>query len=335
VVADAGNGCNDPVSDPVEFIVQPQPAVSISVDNPFICVGGQATVTSVITNGSGLFSYQWQESPNGVNSWSDITTNGTNSTYEVPSSVAGTFYYRVMVADIASGCNDPVSNVVSVEISADLIITAQPSNVIECIGGTATMTVTLSGGSGTLGYQWQSSVDGSDPWINASGSGATTATFTPPSTVEGSTYYRVIVTAASSGCGEIISEVAYAIIYPDLLITLQPSPVTECIGGNSTISVAASGGTGTISYQWESSINGTNWSNATGPGATTATYTPSSAVAGTTFYRVSISSPGSGCGSVISNVVTAVIAQDISVTSQPTNITECIGGTLTMSVLIT
>ena len=196
------------------------------------------------------------------------------------------------------------------------------------------MTVIISGGSGTISYQWQSSSTGSDPWANATGTGATTATFTPPSTVAGSTYYRVLVNAGNSGCGQVVSEVAYALIDPDLVVTVQPTPITECIGGTSTMSVTVTGGTGTVGYQWETSANGTNWSNASGPGSTTAVYTPPSTVAGTTFYRVTITTPGSGCGAVISNVVTAIISQDITVTTQPTPITECIGGSLTMTVAI-
>ncbi len=334
LVTDAGNGCTDPISDPVQLIVQPQPTVSIAVDNPQVCLGGFSTVSSTVNNGSGFFDFQWQISPNGVSGWSSIGTNGTFPTYEVPTSVAGTFYYRVLVDDLASGCSDPVSNVISVVINPDLVVTTQPSNVEECIGGTATMSVIISGGSGTISYQWQYSGDGSDPWDNATGVGSTTATYTPPSTVAGSTYYRVLINGASSGCGQVISAIAYAIIYPDLLVTVQPTPVTECIGGTSTMTVAVTGGTGSVSYQWEASTNGTNWSNATGTGATTTTYTPSSTAAGTTYYRVSISTPGSGCGTVISNVVTAIISQDIAVTTQPANISECIGGALTMNVAI-
>jgi hypothetical protein len=59
-------------------------------------------------------------------------------------------------------------------------VTLQPTDVNECIGGTNTMTVVVSGGSGTISYQWQSSADGSTGWANALGTGSTTATYTPP-----------------------------------------------------------------------------------------------------------------------------------------------------------
>ena len=126
-------------------------------------------------------------------------------------------------------------------------------------------------------------------WANATGTGATTATYTPSSASAGTTYYRVLINAANSGCGQAVSNNATAIITEDLVVTTQPTNVNECVGGLDQMTVVVSGGSGAISYQWQSSADGINgWANATGTGATTATYTPSSASAGTTYYRVLI-----------------------------------------------
>jgi hypothetical protein len=75
------------------------------------------------------------------------------------------------------------------------------------------MTVVVSGGSGTISYQWQSSSDGSTGWANALGTGSTTATFTPPSTVAGTTYYRVLINAANNGCDQAVSNNAVSVIH--------------------------------------------------------------------------------------------------------------------------
>jgi hypothetical protein len=188
-----------------------------------------------------------------------------------------------------NGCDQAVSNNAVSVITPDLLVTTQPSNVNECIGGTNTMTVVVSGGSGTTSFQWQSSSDGSSGWANATGTGSTSATFTPPSTVAGTTYYRVLINASNNGCDQAVSNNAVAVISPDLLVTTQPTDVTECIGGTNTMTVVVSGGSGTTSYQWQSSSDGSSgWANATGTGSTSATFTPPSTVAGTTYYRVLI-----------------------------------------------
>jgi hypothetical protein len=73
-------------------------------------------------------------------------------------------------------------------------------------------------------------------------------------------------------------------------------------------------------------MESTGWANSTGTGATTSTYTPSSATPGTTFYRVLINASNSGCGQAVSNNAIAVISADIIITTQPSNVNECVGG---------
>jgi hypothetical protein len=170
-------------------------------------------------------------------------------------------------------------------ITADLVVTTQPTDVNECVGGTNTMTVTVTGGSGTITYQWQQSTDGVSGWSNSTGTGATTATYTPSSATPGTTYYRVLVNAANNGCDQAVSNNAVAVITADGGTTAFD--VNECVGGTNTMTVTVTGGSGTITYQWQQSADGsTGWANSTGTGATTATYTPSSATQGTTYYRV-------------------------------------------------
>jgi hypothetical protein len=119
------------------------------------------------------------------------------------------------------------------------------------------MTVTVTGGSGTITYQWQQSTDGSTGWANSTGTGATTATYTPSSATPGTTYYRVLVNAANNGCDQAVSNNAVAIITADLVITTpNQQNVNECIGGTNTMTVTVTGGSGTITYQWQQSTDG-------------------------------------------------------------------------------
>jgi hypothetical protein len=113
------------------------------------------------------------------------------------------------------------------------------------------MSVTVSGGSGTITYQWQQSATGTGGWSNSTGTGATTSTYTPDSSVPGTTFYRVLVNASNNGCDQAVSNNATAVINADLVITTQPTDVNECVGGTNTMSVSITGGSGTITYQWQ------------------------------------------------------------------------------------
>ena len=152
-----------------------------------------------------------------------------------------------------------------------------------------TLEVSISGGTGTVNYQWQQSTTGTGSWTNATGSGSTTSIFTPPSDVVGTTYYRVIITTPGSGCEDVISNTVVVEIEPDLAVSDHPDNIIECVGGTSVMSVEVTGGAGTIVYQWQQSADGvTGWTDI--PGANSSTYAPSSATPGLTYYRVIINS---------------------------------------------
>src|SRR5690606_12722672 len=107
-----------------------------------------------------IFNYQWQQSANGTSGWSNVPSGGNGPNYTVPSSEAGTLYYRLVLTDLANGCNDPISNVVDVTVNTDAEVSIAPDNDPICIGGTSTISSTITNGSGLFSYQWQQSADG-------------------------------------------------------------------------------------------------------------------------------------------------------------------------------
>ncbi len=335
IITDGVSGCSDPVSNPVLVIVRPDATVSIAPSTSQVCLGGAVTINATIVGGSTSLTLQWESSSDQTN-WA-VIPGATAQGYNPPTSATGTLYYRIVVTDLVSGCSDPVSNTASVVVSPDLTVQTQPTNITECIGGTATMTVGITGGSGTILYQWQSSPNGTSGWATATGAGANTSTYTPGSTVAGTTWYRVLINASNSGCDQAVSNTATAIITPDLSITVTTCSNHRMRWWNSYNDVpAVTGGAGTIGYQWQTSPTGTSgWGVASGTGSTTNTYTPPSTGAGTTWYRVLITASGSGCDQIYSDTARVIIIPDLSVSTQPSNITECIGGTGTMNVVIT
>ncbi len=311
---------------------QPQPITE--------CVGGTTSMSVVLTGGSGTgtISYTWEQSATGSGGWS-AATGGTNSaTYTPPSATAGTMYYRVTASATGNGCTSVTSSNAQVTIMPNLTVQTQPQPITECVGGTTSMSVVLTSGTGTgtISYSWEQSANGSTGWIAATGS-TNSATYTPPSATSGTMYYRVIASATGNGCSSVTSSNAQVTIIPNLTVQTQPQPITECVGGTTSMSVVLSSGTGTgtVSYSWEQSASGSGgWSAATG-GTNSATYTPPSASAGTMYYRVTASATGNGCSSVTSSNAQVTIIPNLTVQTQPQNITECVGGTLSMNVVLT
>ena len=88
-------------------------------------------------------------------------------------------------------------------------------------------------------------------------------------------------------------------------ISTQPQSATYIQEDDATdLSVAATAADATLTYQWQSSSDNSNWSDITG--ATEATYKPSTQSVGTTYYQVVVTNSEGNC-SAISDVATITV----------------------------
>ena len=341
-VSASGNDCQPVTSANSTVIIRPGLAITAQPINIDECVGGNLPISVTITGGSGTITYLWEQSATGTGAWSAAATTASANnlaTYTPPSVSAGTTYYRVTISATGNGCPPVTSSNSTVIIRPDLVITAQPISIDECVGGVNTISVTTTGGSGTITYLWEQSATATGAWSAASttASANNLATYTPPSTSAGTTYYRVTVSASGNDCQPVTSSNSTVIIRPDLAITTQPVNITECIDGTDVLTVAVTGGSGTVSYLWEQSATGTSGWSAASTAVTAnnlASYTPPSATAGTTFYRVTISATGNGCGSVTSSNSMVIVNPKPTISiATPSNVI-CVGGSVTFTATV-
>jgi len=330
-----GLNCNSVPSNVVLVTVQSTVTDGSIAANQTICTGGDPSLfTSVaLGSGSGTINYQWQSSTTSTTAGFLDISGATSATYDAPSGLTATTYYRRLTRSVQNGytCFSSGTNVVTVTVVPDPTITSQPVGFTECIGGTAQLSVIATGGTPSLTYQWYSNTSNA----NTGGSiisGATSSSYTPPSLGAGTVYYYCIVSAAGSGCASTTSNVATVVVVADPAISVQPVGFTECIGGTATISVTATGGTPSLTYQWYSNASNSNTGGTLISGATSASFAPPSLSAGTTYYYCIVSAAGSGCASVTSSVATIIVVADPAISTQPTAITQCIGGTAALSV---
>jgi choice-of-anchor A domain-containing protein/uncharacterized repeat protein (TIGR01451 family) len=210
--------------------------------------------------------------------------NAANATITVTTSPA-TLRWTITNGVCANTTSDVVFTVV-----APLSINAQPQNITECVGGTLTLSVGASGGTPSITYQWQSSPNNST-WADISG--ATSNTYLPPSATGGAIYYRVVVSASGVGCGSVNSNSALVTINAKPTSSITVPTTSICTGGLVTITATNNGGgAGTCAYKWQSSPDGTTWTDISG--ATTNTYTTPNLIS-TTKYRAIYNCNGSGC----------------------------------------
>lgn len=216
-------------------------------------------------------------------------------------------------------------------------IPASSTAICDPGGGSAHLVVNASSaGGGALSFVWEVSTDGGATWSavsnNSNYSGATTTELDINSATI-NYQYRSTVTEAGSGFSATSAVFTItAIANTPLGGTLNPAGFNNCLNaasGTTSLSVAPTGGTGSYSYQWSSSatVNGT-YTNITG--ANSGSYSPPLNVAGTTFYKVLITS---GCLSRLSSAAQVVISG--ASISSVSNGSSCSPGTVDLAATAT
>ena len=264
--------------------------------------GDSASLTISATTEYGTLSYQWQSSTDNVN-FTNITGE-TSTTYTPDTDTVGTVYYRCIVTSSDSGeSKSAISNtaVITTNTTPTASITQQPKNAMEFVGSVATVSVTATGNS--LSYQWYSSTDGTNFEAIP---GATSSSYTLPTSVTSTTYYKCVITNTLNGytstteTNTVVIEVAN-VTAP--VFNTNPANQVVYIGVPAVAITALATSNAPITYQWQSSTNGTTWSNVSG--ATESSYIPPSSTAGQTLYRcVATASGGSQTQSTASSAAT-------------------------------
>jgi len=334
IVSASGSGCNSVTSNAVTVTIVALPSITGQPSNITECVGGNTALTVTATGGTPSLTYQWYSNTSFSNSGGTSITGATSSTYIPESTSSGTYYYYCVVDATGNGCENAISNAVSVIVVDDPIINTQPSDFIECIGGTTPLNITVIGGTPSLTYQWYSNTSLSNSG-GTSITGATSSSYTPASTTAGTYYYYCIASASGNGCTSVTSNAITVYVIADQSITSQPTDINECVGGNASLSIEAVGGTPSLTYQWYSNTSLSNSGGTSINGATSSTYTPASATAGTYYYYCLVGASGNGCSTATSDAVTVTIFADPIINTQPSDITECVGGTIALSVTAT
>ena len=257
--------------------------------NQSVCVGGSIPALTFVSNGgSGTPSYQWYA----VNGSTYTTILGaTNPSYTPPTfSITGTYAYAVAISQTTAGCASGYSPLANVTVVADPNVSS-PSAANYCQGGAVSnpLSVTATGGINS-GYSYQWFSNGSNN--NTSGvaiTGATAATYAPPTASIGNLFYYCLV-SQGSGCATSSAPAGINIVPGPALISQPLAAQSVCVGSTlNAFNVAYSGGSGTPSYQWFSSTTNTNSNGTPISGATNASYTPGANAIGQVYYYCVIS----------------------------------------------
>jgi gliding motility-associated-like protein len=237
--------------------------VIVTVINPGVVAGNQAncgaftpTAFTSTTDAGGTIgiAYQWQSSTTSAATGFTNIADAVFSTYSPIRRTATTYYRRVA----SVGINAYNSNVLTVTVNTIPVVVIAPTGATITAGLSQTFTA-----SGADTYSWTPGT-----YLSATNTAAVLAT----PTAVGSTIYTVTGTITASGCTSTASVLLTASAAGALLPGTIGSPQTICsvTAPVAFTSTAATGGTGTINYQWQQSLDNVTFSNI--PAATSANY---------------------------------------------------------------
>ena len=257
----------------------------ISGNNVSFCPGDSCLLT--VTPASGV-TYQWYLDGN-------IIDGETTNTYYP--NVNGEFYV------VVSGCNDQ-SNSVNVNLFPTPNGTINLSSNPVCAG--TSIDVLLEGNPDLNSYDYG--------WLPPFESNSNPFNFEANVT----TTFRAYL-ANSNGCSRILSStvVVHQPINPGD-ISADQEICSETLPDELT-GPAATGGNGAYTYQWQSSANGSTWSDI--PGATSLNYQPDE-LTQTTYYRREATS-NTPCPSVVQSIPITITVNEIPAITSPAAVSLC------------
>jgi len=301
-------------------IEEPVVAGTIGSDET-ICSGSTASLiegATAPTGGTGIYTYQWEQSADGT-SWTAIS--GATSEDYAPGALTSTTHFRRI--DLSGVCPEVATNMVTITIEEPVVAGTIGSDETICAGSTASLIegITAStGGTGTYTYQWEQSVDGTN-W--AAISGATSVDYAP-GTLSSTMHYRRI--DLSGVCPGVETNAVTITIEEPVVAGTIGSDETICAGSTASLIegiTAPTGGTGTYTYQWEQSADGTNWTAISG--ATSEDYAPGALTSTMHYRRIDMSGM---CPDVTTNQITVIVLPVVTPGTISGEATICSGNTL-------
>ncbi|MEM7167509.1 MAG: immunoglobulin domain-containing protein, partial [Planctomycetota bacterium] len=298
---EVSNNCGSAISAGASVSVQSPPALVTQPTSQGVCLGDSVTI-SVSATGSIPLQFQWR-------------LDGSNLPGE---NAPGLTIPAATVADagsydcvITNPCGSVVSTTAVLDVGVPAAISTDPTGLTICDGDPASFTVVASG-TAPISYQWRRN--------GTMLPGATSAVFALASatTADAGAYDCV----ATNACGTATSVPANLVVRTSPVVTADPTGGSECLGGNFTLTVTATGST-PLNYQWQR--NGTNLAGATNA---TLSLTGLSAL-DTGSYQAIVTND---CGSTVSAAATFVVDEPPAILVEPISLARCTGATATLSV---
>jgi len=334
----------DPDTSNIVMVTVTPPITNNTISNPggtaqSICAGEAAPEITGSQPAAGA-TISWESSTTSATATDFSPATGINNEANyTPGALTQTTWFRRRIT--TGGCTDVSDQVVQITVTPALDPTTNTivGDQTYCSTSTAPAQLTGSvvptptGSSTTPTYLWESSLTGNDTdFAPATGATNTGQNFTPTGVTQ-TTWFRRSVRIAN--CDPIVSNTVTITVVSSITDnTITATQTTVCRGSNATLTGSTpGGGNGTPVYLWESStISATAGFNPANGTNNEKDYTPPTIVQ-TMWFRRTVTSSGTDCPPVVSNVISINIEElpAVPVVEAP-EVRACAGSSATLRV---
>lgn len=279
------NGCSSSTNSSVT--VKPKPTVAVAITSQSICSGNSISGIYISNpNGISGTTFSWTYSAPNISGASSGSGNIISQTLSQTTNTNQTATYTATAS--YNGCSSSTTSTATVKPIPTVVIAPAFQSI--CSGSATSLSISNPNGVSGTTFSWTvsaSGITGASP-----GTGSAISQTLSQSTTGNLTATYTVTPVANSCSGTTTSAT----------VTVHGSTTSGSIQANQTIcsgstpatltnSASPSGGSGTYTYLWEQSSNGSSWGNATGVN-TGITYSPP-ALSSDTYYRRKALSCGS------------------------------------------
>jgi PKD repeat protein len=243
------NGYCAATNDTVVITNYPVLLNTITTINTTICAGQAISIIGQLPiGGSGIYSYQWQQSIDSTN-WTNILGANSNNLNYNPTSSG--FVRRLVTSNT---CSTP-SNAAVITVQASVSNNSISSDTSICIGNSL---ATLIGSQPTAGnsvyiYQWESSIDGGISWLPISS--AISKDFTPTNLTITTKFRRIVTTSVCFGLQASISNIVTITINQNAKASYTYAKDIDCATFNLASTITNNTNPANGSYLWYANGN--------------------------------------------------------------------------------
>jgi fibronectin type 3 domain-containing protein len=229
---------------------------------------------------------------------------------------------QIVVAFTQGSADNPSIAGLEVWTPASVTVPATPTGVA-ATAGVGQVSLSWTASTGAAGYNIYRSTTSGGEGTTAYVSGVTATSYTDTAVTDGTAYYYTVSAENSAGNSAQSSQVSAT---PTTGVTVPATPTgVTATAGVSRVSLAWNASSGATSYNvYRSTTSGGEGTTAYASGITTASYTDSSATAGTTYYY-KVAAVNSAGTSAQSSEVSATPTSGVTVPSAPTGVSATAG----------